>query len=424
MSVINELYRHFKQAIGITTDSRNVETGSIFFALKGEHFDGNKYASEALEKGASIAVVDDKEYATGPGCFLVEDALKTLQELATFHRKKLDIHVIGLTGTNGKTTSKELIRQVLSTKYKTYATSGNLNNHIGVPLTILSIENDIEIAVVEMGANHVGEIAQLCQIAQPTLGLITNIGKAHLEGFGSYEGVIRAKSELYDYLLSSEGKAYVHYNDELLMKLASRLTKETYGSDNKADVHASIIASLLFLEVKWNTQIIKTQLYGDYNFENVMAAVCTGISFGIDPLDISAAIASYIPVNNRSQLVKSSSNTIIMDAYNANPSSMLAAIRHFRTGDAERKTLILGDMLELGTTSPQEHQSILDEIRNKFEMVILVGPEFLALGDKDFLAFENTLQAAEWIRSHPIRNACILLKGSRGIALEKLTDYL
>ncbi len=424
MSIINELYRHYTRSGGITTDSRHVEKESVFFALKGDNFDGNTYASEALEKGASLAVIDNKDYAAGPGFFPVDDTLKTLQDLAAYHRKMLDIPVIGLTGTNGKTTSKELINQVFSKKYKTHATDGNLNNHIGVPLTLLGIGNDIEIAIVEMGANHEGEIAELCSIAQPTHGLITNIGKAHLEGFKSWEGVIRAKSELYDYLLKSTGKAYVHYDDKLLMKLASPLLKETYGTDNKANVHASIMASIPFLEIQWDQQIIKTHLYGDYNFENVMAAVCIGRSFQVEPADIIEAIASYIPANNRSQLVKSQSNTIFLDAYNANPSSMLASIRHFQRQGDKKKVLILGDMLELGKDSQKEHKGILEEIRNKFEMVILVGPEFLALKDTDFIAFEETIQAAEWIRSHPIKDASILVKGSRGIALEKLIKYL
>lgn len=422
MPAILDLYQHYQQSTGVTTDTRLIQEGSIFFALKGENFDGNKYAGEALQKGACMAVVDDPSLE-GTAFFHVDDALKALQDLAALHRKTLNIPVIGLTGTNGKTSTKELIREVLAKKYKVHATQGNLNNHIGVPLTVLGICGDTEIAVIEMGANHIGEIAELCTIARPTHGMITNIGIAHIEGFGSYEGVIKAKSELYDHLLEVAGIAFVNNDNSLLTELSSTLSKVTYGTSQKADIYGNINSSVPFLEIGWDGMELKTHFYGDYNFENIMAAICIGKYFELDPVQIADAITSYIPDNNRSQVLNSTSNTIFLDAYNANPSSMLASIRQFEKQEAEKKVLILGDMLELGKTSQEEHRKIISEIENKFETVILVGPEFMTASNIS-TAFIDTEMAASWLMEHPVHDAHILIKGSRGIALESLTELL
>ena len=424
MSAIKELYQHYLQSTGVTTDSRNIKKASIFFALKGENFNGNEYAAEALKNGASLAVVDDKTI-DGPGFFAVDDALAALQELAAHHRKTLDIPIIGLTGTNGKTSTKELIREVLSVKYNTYATAGNLNNHIGVPLTILGIKSDAGIAIVEMGANHIGEIKELCAIANPTHGIITNIGKAHLEGFGSYEGIIEAKSELYQHLIAMQGDAFVHYNDEMLMDLSSQIPRATYGDDPEADVSGRITGSVPFMGIHWGGHDVMTHLYGDYNFENVMAAICVGKFFLVNETGINKAIASYIPTNNRSQVVKSGSNTIFLDAYNANPSSMEVSIQQFMKQKADKKAVILGDMLELGDASQEEHQKVISAIENKFDTVILVGPEFLVAGSGEGMnIFPDTNEAYRWLEQNPLADTDILIKGSRGIALERLLSVL
>lgn len=429
MGAIEELYRQYLLSSGVTTDSRRLKKGNIFFALKGENFDGNAYAAAALEDGAALAIIDNEEFNTVPGCLLVSDVLSSLHELAAYHRKQLNIPVIGLTGTNGKTTTKELIYKVLSGKYDTHATAGNYNNHIGVPLTILGISELTEIAVIEMGANHIGEIALLCEIASPGYGLITNIGKAHLEGFGGYQGVIRAKTEMFDYLNKVGGTAFVNHDDEFLMSLAGRLKKLTYGTNPGADLRGQITSSIPFLEILWNRDggslQIPSQLYGDYNFENIMAAICVGMFFGVDPEDIVSAISEYIPDNNRSQMIKSKSNVIYMDAYNANPSSMTAAIIHFGKQSGDKKMLILGDMFELGEESAQEHQKVLDIIRKKFHRVMLIGPEFSDIcRDEEFHTFKDTAEAAEWLQKHPVEDASILVKGSRGITLENLLDHL
>jgi len=429
MEVIKELYRQYLLSSGVTTDSRCVKKGNIFFALKGGNFDGNAYAAAALENGAALAIIDNEEFNTVPGCLLVPDVLSCLQDLAAYHRKQLSIPVIGLTGTNGKTTTKELIYKVLSGKYDTHATAGNYNNHIGVPLTILGISEHTEIAVVEMGANHIGEIALLCEIASPGYGLITNIGKAHLEGFGGYQGVIKAKTEMFDYLRKVAGTAFVNHDDAFLMSLAGKLKKLTYGTDAGADLRGQVTSSIPFLEILWHTDDaslqIPSQLYGDYNFENIMAAICVGMFFGVDPKDIVSAISEYLPDNNRSQVIKSRSNVIYMDAYNANPSSMMAAIIHFEKQSGNKKVLILGDMFELGEESAQEHQKVLDNIRKKFQGVMLIGPAFSDIcRDEEFYTFRDTDEAAEWLQKHPVEDASILVKGSRGITLEKLLDHL
>ncbi len=409
----------------MTTDSRNVEKGAIFFALKGDHFDGNRFADEALDKGAALAVVDDKAIGGQSSVLYVDDALSTLQKLAAYHRDQLTIPLIGLTGSNGKTTTKELIQRVLNKKFRTVATTGNLNNHIGVPLTILGITPGTEMAVIEMGANHQGEIALLCNIAKPTHGLITNIGKAHLEGFGGFEGVVRAKTELYAYLKSVKGKAFVNRDDEMLMGLAARLPVMTYGMAEGADVQGRISGSSPFLEIEWGGFQLRTQLYGDYNFYNVMAAICAGTAFGVGKEDIADAVVHYVPSNSRSQVIESSRNTIMLDAYNANPTSMLAAIGHFGRQAFPRKMMILGDMLELGASSPGEHAAILRELDKYHASVILIGPEFTAADhEKKFITFPDAENAAAWLETHPPQGEHILIKGSRGMQLEKLLKKL
>lgn len=425
MQSIEELYKVFLEGAGVSTDSRKLSPDSIFFALKGDNFNGNHYAGDALEKGAALAVVDEEAYVRNDKCLLADDALKVLQKLASYHRRKLNIPVIGLTGTNGKTTTKELIHKVLSEKYITHATPGNLNNHIGVPLSILGIGKETEIAVIEMGANHRGEIAQLCEIARPTEGLITNIGKAHLEGFGSFEGVIVAKSELYEYLLLNDAPVHVNADDALLMELSDGMKRKTYGKSTGADLKASISSSLPYIEIMWDNQRIDSRLYGDFHFGNIMAAISIGVSHAVDAKAIARAIASYSPSNNRSQLIEKGNNTIYMDAYNANPDSMLAAISHFRRQEGSPKALILGDMLELGRESQKEHKRILDELHEGFEQVLLIGPEFVkAASDTSFTAFAKLKEAAEWLRQNPLQKAHILIKGSRGITLEKILENL
>lgn len=425
MQSIEELYKVFLEGAEISTDSRKVSPGCIFFALKGDNFNGNHYAGDALEKGAALAVVDEEARAINDKCLLADDTLKVLQKLATYHRRQLNIPVIGLTGTNGKTTTKELIHRVLAMKYSVHATPGNLNNHIGVPLSILGIRQESEIAVIEMGANHQGEISQLCSIARPTEGLITNIGKAHLEGFGSFDGVILAKSELYEYLLLNNARVHVNADDELLMELSDGMNRSTYGKDPKSAIIGKITSSLPFLEIEWDDQKIATHLYGDFHFSNIMAAISIGVSHGVDAGAVAEAIGSYTPSNNRSQLVKKSSNTIYLDAYNANPDSMLAAIRHFRQQQGSPKVLILGDMLELGRQSQEEHKRILEEIQDSFDDVLLVGPEFMkASSGSDFKSFPYWKEAAEWLKKTPLQNAHVLIKGSRGITMEKIIEYL
>lgn len=425
MAGTEELYKHFLQSGKICTDSRNVEEGSIFFALKGENFDGNKFALDAMRKGAAIAVVDDPAMKEQPGLFGVDNVLSSLQALARHHRDTLKIPIIGLTGSNGKTTTKELLRDVLKKKYNVHATPGNLNNHIGLPVSLLGITKKTEIAVIEMGANHIGEIAELCAIARPNHGLITNIGKAHLEGFGSYDGVIRAKSELYDFIRANGGDVFVNADDELLMELSKHLTRFTYGKTAGAGTRGSIQSSVPLLDIHFNGNNIKTRLYGDYNFWNIMASICIGSYFGVNATAMKEAISSYKPTNNRSQVIIRGNNTIFLDAYNANPSSMQAAIEQFMKQDAREKVLILGDMLELGDFSDEEHRKVLSALKAYDAQTILVGQEFRkAAKGKCDTCFRNTEEASSWLVKNPIHNAHILMKGSRGIALEKLLDHL
>ena len=433
---INDLYTLFISCNQkITTDTRQVEKGSIFFALKGDNFDANEFAISAIEQGCLYAVVDQPNFANGTSILLVEDVLDTLQNLAKMHRSHLKIPVIGITGSNGKTTNKELIHAVLSKKFNTYATKGNLNNHIGVPLTVLKIHKEHEIAIVEMGANHQGEIAMLSDICDPDFGLITNIGKAHLEGFGGEEGIKIGKSELYKYIEKKNGKIFINGNDPVLIELSRSIDKVYFGENNTFDIYGELANNSEFVELKWNTTgnaldnmpLIRTHLFGHYNFVNVICAICIGNYFGVEKHLINEAISNYLPEMNRSQVKKTSTNTLILDAYNANPSSMMLAIKHFVRQPFPNKFVVLGDMFELGDYSYQEHKLILDELFSHPEVkCLLVGTHFNQFKN-DYLGFsfcENINLAQNFIENNKIAEFTILIKGSRGIALEKLVPLL
>ena len=412
----------------ITTDSRKIIPGSLFFAIKGDSFDGNDFAMQALENGSALAIVDREFPKQNNRLFRVDNVLKSLQDLATCHREKLGLKVLAITGSNGKTTTKELIQRVLLKKFKSLATEGNLNNHIGVPLTLLSLTSGHEIAVVEMGANHPGEIAQLCEIARPDYGIITNVGKAHLEGFGSLEGVVKAKTELYAYLRKSGEKVFINQDNDLLVKEATGLDLYSYGNKN-ADCIGKITGIHPFVAFECNIQgksiSIQTRLLGKYNFENAMAAVAIGSFFEISPDAIREAIESYEPSNNRSQIIQTPNNTIILDAYNANPSSMKVAIENFAESDFSNKILILGDMAELGKESKNEHAAIV-ELLTKFEFrdTLLVGPMFNEIPHNPYRTFDTISNLLQYLNDHPIRNSTLLLKASRKMQLEKIVNLL
>ena len=431
MERTKKLYEHYLSNPVICTDSRAVTAGSIFFALKGDSFNGNIYAKGALKSGAVLAVVDEPGLVSDERFFLVDDVLTTLQELAQIHRSHFQGPVIGITGTNGKTTTKELINAVLSESYRTHATQGNLNNHIGVPLTILSADiSATDIMIIEMGANHPGEIAFLCNIAKPDFGLITNVGKAHLEGFGSLEGVIKTKTELYGFLKSGKGKAFVCSGQQALMQYAAVLDHLSYGKESGDYCMGEMVSSDPFLKVIWYDknveQQIQTNLVGAYNVDNVLAAVCIGKFFEVAPEKIVSALEKYTPSNNRSQVLQSASNQLILDAYNANPSSMRVALENFASMNTFPKVVILGDMFELGAESRTEHESILTLLKDfSFSEVLLIGPRFGEVSsDSGFLCFDSTDNAYEWLIANPITNASILVKGSRGMKLEKLIPAL
>lgn len=423
-----ELYSIYLDHPAISTDSRRIEQGSLFFALKGDNFDGNKYAGIALDTGASYAVIDDVAYA-GAKTLLVLDVLDSLQQLALFHRRKFNIPVIAITGSNGKTTTKELINAVLGQQFHVTATKGNFNNHIGVPLTLLGITNETQIAIVEMGANHQLEIAQLCQLAEPTHGLITNIGRAHLGGFGGYEGVIKAKSELYTWLRNTDGTVFVNAGNPLLMKLTAGMKRILYGTDEGINTQGIAKTGTSNLELDWfsnNGKItLQTNLVGNYNFENVLASICMGTFLNVPPDKIKTAINSYMPSNSRSQALKTERNSIILDAYNANPTSMQVAIENFRQVEALHKMVILGDMLELGQESAVEHLSIVKLVeKSGFERAIFVGPDFKAVASGKFTCFNNSEEAFDWFQKEQIKDFTILVKGSRGIKMEKVLEAL
>lgn len=422
---IEDLYNRFLSSTGVSTDTRMITPGSVFFALKGPKFNANEFAAEAINKGASYAVVDQEQFATDDRYVLVDDGLMALQALARYHRSRLKIPFVALTGSNGKTTSKELVNAVLSQKFKTYATRGNLNNHIGVPLTVLAIGPEVEIAVVEMGANHVGEIADLCTIANPTHGFITNIGKAHIGTFGGFENIVKGKTELYDHLSKSGGTIFVNSQNKLLADQAKQKpSREIVWYPERC----KLISSDPFLLVEAeNGDHVQTQLTGAYNFENVAAALCVGKFFGVDASKANAAIGAYTPSNMRSQVMRKSSNTIILDAYNANPSSMAAAIENIAAMNAENKTLILGDMFELEDEAEKEHRAIGRLIKEKgLTNVYLCGSLFRsALTEISYARhFEKKEQLIEELKRKPVKDSTILVKASRGIGLEAVVEYL
>lgn len=419
---IEQLYNIYRKHPSIQTDTRKLQPGDIFFALRGPNFNGNQYAEQALNAGAAFAVIDDAAFHTRPEqMILTNDVLTSLQDLARHHRQQLAIPFIGITGTNGKTTTKEMVRTVLSTAFRTYATVGNLNNHIGVPLTILSIPPDAEMAVIEMGANHRGEIADYCTVALPTHGLITNIGKAHLEGFGSEEGVRLAKGELYDHLRKHNGTAFVCRDYPYLLDMSKGIAKiVTYGQEN-ADHTGRPIAGKAFLEMETAAAgHISTQLVGNYNFPNVMAAIAIGLHFNVPAEKIRSAIETYVPSNNRSQIVQRGSNTFIMDAYNANPSSMQAAISNFAGITANKKVLLLGGMKELGEDSIKEHEAVTELLqRSHWTAVVLVGGDFEKVRHP-YIFMPTAEDAKRWLDQQKFTDAYILVKGSRSVGMEKV----
>jgi UDP-N-acetylmuramoyl-tripeptide--D-alanyl-D-alanine ligase len=412
---ISILYSFYKQCSGISTDTRKINPGSMYVALKGARFNGNNFALEALKKGASFAVVDEQLSTDDPRVILVGNALKTLQHLATHHRKTIGIPIISLTGSNGKTTSKELLHAILSKKFKTSATVGNLNNAIGVPLTLLSFTKSTEIGIVEMGANHQKEIAFLCEMTLPDFGYISNFGKAHLEGFGGLSGVIKGKSELYDYLRKNKKEAFVNSNDPLQLENSQGIKRHLFGTQ------VNLLDIVPFVRVKYKDNCIQSHLIGHYNFQNLRAAIAIGNHFGVNPQDIKEAIENYVPTNNRSQISLKGNATIILDAYNANPSSMEVALENFQKLEANYKIVVLGDMFELGAASKIEHERIAETaIAFGFDEIHLIGAQFSktktpkAVTYTTFEIFKDTF--------HPNKKASFLIKGSRGMALERVLD--
>lgn len=424
---MDALYQAYKANPSVQTDTRKLAPGSIFFALRGPSFNGNHFAAAAIDKGAAVAVIDDPAYEIPGKTVLVPDALKHLQALALHHRKQLNIPVLAITGSNGKTTTKELIHVVLSAAKKTCTTEGNLNNHIGVPLTLLSIAADADIAVIEMGANHLKEIASYCEIAQPTHGLITNCGKAHLEGFGSEEGVRKGKGELFDYLRETGGTAFVMKDYNYLTEMAAGISHiHTYGTSG-AGVTGIVAGNSRQLSVQMQSGMegmISTKLVGDYNLPNVLAAVAVGLHFGIATEKIRNAIEGYAPNNSRSQLMERNGHTIILDAYNANPSSMKAAIQNFASGNASSKLLALGAMAELGESTHAEHAALIREIdAHKWTDVVLVGNGFADI-DHHYHWFESPEAAGAWLKDRFPVGTNWLIKGSRSMQMEKLLQYI
>lgn len=425
---IAELYKCFMECGKVTTDSRNCPEGSMFIALKGETFNGNAFAAQALKQGCRYAVIDESEYA-GEGTILVDNCLQALQQLANYHRRQLKTPVIGITGTNGKTTTKELISTVLSRKFNTLYTEGNFNNHIGVPLTLLRLTKEHEIAVVEMGANHPGEIKTLVHIAEPDYGIITNVGKAHLQGFGSFEGVIRTKGELYDFLRAKGGATiFIQNENPYLNGIAEGLTCVRYGQTAGLYVSGELISCSPFLSFRWTAEgvshEVNTHLIGSYNLDNMLAAAAIGRYFGVSDDDISSALASYLPHNNRSQLKETADNKLIVDAYNANPTSMMAALKNFRQVEAPHKMVILGDMKELGEASREEHQKVVDYLTEcGFDRIVLVGPEFAA-ATHSYQTFQHVDEVLADIRIHKPQGYYILIKGSNSMKLSQLPEYL
>ncbi|WP_228234845.1 UDP-N-acetylmuramoyl-tripeptide--D-alanyl-D-alanine ligase [Allomuricauda sp. M10] len=422
---MEKLHALFLEHPIICTDTRKIEENCMFFALKGPNFNGNAFAKDALEKGAAYAIIDEEEHKTSDRTILVNDVLEALQQLSTYHRNHNNAKVISLTGSNGKTTTKELINAVISKKYRTIATQGNLNNHIGVPLTLLSIKKDTEMAIVEMGANHKGEIAHLCQIAQPNFGYITNFGKAHLEGFGGVEGVIQGKSELYDYLTSNGNYVFMNADDPIQReKLATYTKKMGFSTSDSTYYNIAFVEANPYVVLEVEGIRIKSQLIGKYNFTNCCAAILMGKYFNVPLEDIKTAIEEYQPKNNRSQIMEKNGYKIILDAYNANPTSMKAALENFDAMDAENKIVVIGDMFELGPTAAVEHQGITDLVQQlNFEQVYLVGENFYNT-NTSFQKFKSFVDFKEFLTHQPIKKGTLLIKGSRGMALERVLENL
>ena len=427
MTTIEDLYSTFLACSGVCTDTRAIAPGSLFVALKGPHFNANAFASEALSKGSRFAVVDDPHAAVDDRFLVVPDGLRALQDLARHHRRNFDIPVIGITGTNGKTTTKELVHAVLASDRSTLATSGNLNNHIGVPLTLLRLNSEHRIAIIEMGANKVGDIQELVTIAEPTHGLITNIGKAHLEGFGSYEGVITAKHELYAFLAEHGGTLFVNHDDDLLMRKSAGSQRITYGRSSAADVSGTPTGTGPFLELAFTgadglAYHVLTKLIGVYNLPNVLAAVAMGQFFGVPDERIAEALAHYTPSNNRSQFTDTGRNQLVLDAYNANPTSLSAALENFAAMRSDRpKLVVIGDMLELGADSEKEHRAIVALVERLGLEPFYVGKEFAKV---TAMAVASASELVARIAAEPIHGKLILVKGSRGIQLEAVVPAL
>lgn len=421
---IQELYNLYLQHPDVQTDTRKLKKDSIFFALSGENFNGNSFAMQALHSGASFAIVDEDVSTINERIIRVDNVLETLQQLAKYHRQQFNIPFIAVTGSNGKTTTKELMHAVLSSQFKTYTTEGNLNNHIGIPLTILRIKNNAELAVIEMGANHQKEIESYCKYTLPTHGVITNCGKAHLEGFGGLEGVKKGKGELFDYLKNNNGSVFIYKDYDYLIEMSNGIAEvKTYGTSN-AEVIGNTVPSSTFLKVEITSEkemgTIKTQLVGDYNLPNVLCAVSVGKYFSVGAGKIKQALENYTPTNSRSQMINHGSNKIILDAYNANPTSMHAAIENFEKLNAPKKVLMLGGMAEVGDDSVKEHQAIVDLLKKyKWEAVILVGGDY-AHTNHPYRFLKEANEAKEWFANQKLENTHILIKGSRSMQMEKI----
>ena len=419
---ISEIYDLYVQFPNICTDSRKVVPNSIYFSLKGERFNGNKFAKQALDSGCEFAIIDEKKYFT-KGCILVPNVKVCLQQLATIHRDQLTIPIIGITGTNGKTTTKELIYSVLSTQYNCFATKGNLNNQIGVPISILEINNNHEIAVIEMGASEKGEIKKLCNIAKPNTGVITNVGLAHLEGFGTFQGVVQTKTELYNFIKKNKGTIFVNSEDKILLEKSKEIQRRLYGKSKKSDFSSKIIQEFPFMSLQIGETTINSNLIGKFQYYNILAACIIGGFYKIDSKKLKLAIENYKPTNNRTEIVETKKNYIILDAYNANPSSMNYMIESFCKLKKSNKLCILGEMRELGTYSQKEHLSLIQKMKKEEEIeTIFIGKEFAKIYNEN--TFINTDDFLENIDNYDLKNRTILVKGSRGIKLENLIDYL
>jgi len=424
---VPHIHQLFLNSNGICTDTRNIKKNQIFVALKGENFNGNTYALQAIKNGASYAIIDDPTIKHS-NTLLVDDCLTALQRLATFHRNYLNIPIIALTGSNGKTTTKELINAVLSTTYNCVATKGNLNNHIGVPLTLLSMSKDTEIGVVEMGANHMREIAALCEIAAPNYGYITNIGKAHLEGFGSEENILIGKTELYDYIIKNNGVLFCNADDQKLFPLAKASKKHFFSKHNKKHLVVSLKSSHPFIKLDFKNTEINSQLIGEYNYTNIAASILIGKELKVSSENIKKGIENYLPTNNRSELVQKGTNTIILDAYNANPSSMKEALNHLDrvTTDKKHKIAILGDMFEMGKYALKEHQHLIElATKIKLETLLLVGENFYSCKNNypNTHVFRDLNSLVSHLKETEYTNSLLLIKGSRGMKLEQTLDF-